>query len=203
MTFATLFPSSRREPTLPDYLEPVIDLKQLRQVGAPSRLGTMLLEGNLITEEQLAAAILRQRRTGRRLGHVLIDMGCATRDAILAALGAQLNVATTRVNARTAHQGAISALPEQVARTHTAFPIIKAGTTLVVAMGTPNSLIAIDDLRLASRCEIQAVLALEDEITAAIDGSYPQKQKMMPIMKKQSQADRKTPIKKKAVWGSR
>ena len=202
MTFTSPYSSSRREPTLPDYLEPGIGSRgSPRQAGAPSRLGTILLERRLITEGQLAEAILRQTRSGRRLGHVLLDMGCATEDASLDALGAQLDVATTRLNAGTVNRAAIASVPEQLARKHTAFPINKIGTTLVVAMGTPKNLIALDDLRIASRCEIQAVLALEDEITVAIDDHYPQQR--MPTMKKHSQTERKTPIKKKAVWGSR
>ena len=135
-------------------------------------LGKILLEKNLITDEQLNAAIARQKQTGRRLGHVLVDMGFATPDAILAALGAQLNVATTRVNAHTVNLDAVAALPEKVARKHTAFPLLKAGPTLVVAIGTPKDLTALDDLRFASGCEIQTVLALEDEITAALDRYY-------------------------------
>jgi type IV pilus assembly protein PilB len=140
--------------------------------GGPIALGKILLDQNIITEEQLNAAIARQKRTGRRLGHVLVDMGLATPDAVLAALGSQLNVATTRVNAHTVNPDALSSLPEKVARKHTAFPVLKAGTTLVVAIATPKDLIALDDLRFASGCEIQTVLALEDEISAALDRYY-------------------------------
>lgn len=182
----------------------------------PRRLGRILLERDLVTEEQLNAAVARQRLTGRRLGHVLVDMGYATSDAILAALGSQPNVATTRVTAHTMKPNAIRSLPEEVARRHTALPIIKVGTTLVVAIGTPNDLIALDDLRLASGCEIQPVLALEDDITAAIDGCYKNacpptqiepasgtttnKEQAMTAKK---QTVQKSPVKKKAVWGSR
>jgi type IV pilus assembly protein PilB len=135
-------------------------------------LGNILLERKLISDEQLTAAIARQKRTGRRLGHVLVDMGLATPDEILAALGAQLNVRTTRVNAYTVQPDAVSALPEKVARKHTAFPITRIGSTLVVAIATPKDLNALDDLRFASGCEIQTTLALEDEINAALDCYY-------------------------------
>ncbi len=156
--------SPRLEPAAPDALE--------SKRGTAQSLGKILIERDLITNDQLNAAIARQKKTGRRLGHVLVDMGFATADAILAALGAQLNVSTTRVNAYTVNPQAISALPEKVARKHTAFPIARVGQALVVAIATPKDMIALDDLRFASGCEIQTVLALEDEITAAIDRYY-------------------------------
>jgi type IV pilus assembly protein PilB len=140
--------------------------------AVPASLGRILRDRNLITEAQLDAAIERQKRAGKRLGQVLVDLGYTTPDAILAALSEQLGVPTTRVNAYTVNPEATGALPEKVARKHTAFPLTKVGTTLVVAIATPKDLIALDDLRFASGCEIQTVLALEDEITSAIDCYY-------------------------------
>jgi type IV pilus assembly protein PilB len=81
-------------------------------------------------------------------------------------------VPTARINAYTVSPEAIGALPEKVARRHTAFPLQKTGTTLVVALAMPKDLAALDDLRFASGCEIQTVLALEDEIIAALNRYY-------------------------------
>src|SRR5256885_13755206 len=58
-----------------------------------SALGELLLERDLITGEQLTAAINHQRVSGRRLGQVLIDMGFTTPDAVLGALSIQQGVA--------------------------------------------------------------------------------------------------------------
>ena len=76
------------------------------------------------------------------------------------------------MNANTVSAEAIQALPEKAARKHTAFPLMKKGTTLVVAMATPKDLAALDDLRFAAGCEIEIMLALEGEIHAAIDQYY-------------------------------
>ncbi|MEO5739076.1 MAG: GspE/PulE family protein [Vicinamibacterales bacterium] len=135
-------------------------------------LGSILLERNLITETQLQTGITHQKRSGGRLGQALVNLGYMTPDGILAALRDQLDVATTRVNANTVSSEAIQALPEKVARKHTAFPLMKKGATLVVAMATPKDLSALDDLRFAAGCEIEIMLALEGEINAAIDQYY-------------------------------
>jgi type IV pilus assembly protein PilB len=135
-------------------------------------LGSLLLERNLITEAQLKAAIEQQRRTGRRIGHVLIDLGATTQDAVLGALSVQLGMPAMRINAYTVESAALHALPEKVARKHGAFPVQKVGTVLTVALATPADLETIDDLRFASGCEIRTVVALEDEIALAIDRYY-------------------------------
>ena len=135
-------------------------------------LGSLLVERGLITERQLEVAIHEQKTTGRRLGQVLVEHGVVTPDALLEVLSAQLGVPTTRVNAYTVNPEALAALPEKVARRHTAFPLLKTGTTLLVALPMPKDLAALDDLRFASGCEIQTVLALEDEIVAALNRYY-------------------------------
>jgi type IV pilus assembly protein PilB len=140
--------------------------------GEHIALGTLLLEGELITEEQLAAAIDQQRRTGRRLDQVLIDMGATTPDAVLGALSVQLGIPGMRVNAYTVDQEALHALPEKVARKHSAFPLTKVGSTLTVALASLPDIQTIDDLRFASACEIRTVVALEDEIATALDRYY-------------------------------
>jgi type IV pilus assembly protein PilB len=145
-----------------------------RSAGRPgvAALGALLRDRGLLTEEQLAIAIARQKQTGHRLGHLLVELGFVTAEAVLEALSQQLGVPTVRVNAHTVHADALSALPEKVARRHTAFPLQKIGTTLVVALASPKDLTALDDIRFASGCEVQTVLALEEEILSALNRYY-------------------------------
>jgi len=138
----------------------------------PTALGAMLRDRGVVTDEQLSIAIARQKTTGRRLGQVLVELEFVTPDAVLEALSQQMGVRTVRVNAHTVQPEAVSALAEKVARRHTAFPVQKIGTTLVVALASPKDLNALDDIRFASGCDVQTVLALEDEILSAINRYY-------------------------------
>jgi type IV pilus assembly protein PilB len=137
-------------------------------------LGQVLLERNLITPEQLAAAIEQQRVSNRRIGQVLLDLGFTTHDAVLGALSVQLGVQATRLNGFTVSAAAVQALPERVARKHLAVPLQRIGQLLHVAIASPNDLAALDDIRFAAGCHIQTFVALEDEIVAAIDRFYAQ-----------------------------
>ena len=138
----------------------------------PEPLGAILLQQCFITADQLSAAIERQRDTGQRLGHVLVEMGFTTPDAVLGALSLQLGIASVRLNSHTVHRDAVRALPEKVARRHMAFPLMKVGGTLKVAIATPKDLNALDDIRFASGCRIETVIALEDEIQEAFERYY-------------------------------
>lgn len=117
-------PASRREPRA---------LSLPRATG--TALGQILLERRLITADQLAIAIEHQKSTaGRRLGQVLLDLGFATADAVLGALSVQLGVPATRLNAYTVSAAAVRALPERIARKHSAVPLQKLGQMLQVAI---------------------------------------------------------------------
>ena len=135
-------------------------------------LGAMLLERKLVTPDQLRQAMERQKRTRRRLGRVLVELGFATQESVLEVLSAQLGVPSTRVNSYTVNPDAVQCLSEKVARKHTAFPLLKVGSTLVVAIASPKDLHALDDLRFASGCGIQMMVAMETEIQTALDKYY-------------------------------
>ena len=156
---------------------PKLPLRATRPAGArpepgPKALGAMLRDRGVLTDEQLSTAIARQKKTERRLGQVLLELGFVTPEVVLEVLSQQLGVPTARVNANTVQPEAVGTLPEKVARRHTAFPLQKVGTTLVVALASPKDLNALDDIRFAAGCEVQTVLALEEEITSALNRYY-------------------------------
>ena len=58
----------------------------------PMGIGTILVERGLITESQLDEAIADQKRTGERLDHVLVRLGCVDADKVLEAIGRQFDM---------------------------------------------------------------------------------------------------------------
>jgi type IV pilus assembly protein PilB len=135
-------------------------------------LGEILVERKALTEEQLREAMTRQQRSRKRLGEILMELGFASPDAVLDGLSAQLGVPPTRVNSYTVTPEALTYLSERVARKYTAVPLLKVGSTLVVATANPRDLQALDDLRFAAGCEVQTMIALESEIQQALATFY-------------------------------
>ena len=135
----------------------------------PQHLGKLLVDRGLVTSDQLDDALVRQKKVGKPLGQTLVDLGLIKVEEILQALSDQFGVPATRVNAYTMDPAALAAVPEKVARQHLAFPLFRVGNVLTVAVADPKNLAALDDLRFASGCEIQPVVALEEEIGLALD----------------------------------
>jgi len=132
----------------------------------------MLVDRGVITTEQLDTAVSRQKSVRKPLGQTLVDLGMTTVDQLLDALSAKFGIPATRVNAYTMDPDALKAVPEKIARQHMAFPLFRVGNTLTVAVADPHNLSALDDLRFATGCEIQPVVALDEEIGLAIDRFY-------------------------------
>ena len=135
-------------------------------------LGEILVESKTLTEEQLREAMTRQQRSKKRLGEILMELGFASPDEVLDGLSTQLGVPPTRVNSYTVTPEALAYLSEKIARKYTAMPLIKVGSTLMVATANPRDLQALDDLRFAAGCDVQTMIALESEIQHALATFY-------------------------------
>ena len=56
------------------------------------RIGDLLIEHKVISQEQLGAALADQKKSGRKLGKVLIESGYVTEDQLLDFLARQLSI---------------------------------------------------------------------------------------------------------------
>lgn len=59
------------------------------ETAAKRRLGDIIVQRRLITEEQLAAALAEQRTSGAKLGEVLVELGMITRMALAGVISEQ------------------------------------------------------------------------------------------------------------------
>ncbi|MBU0503529.1 MAG: GspE/PulE family protein [Candidatus Omnitrophota bacterium] len=67
---------------------------------------------------------------------------------------------------------ALKLIPESIARKYTMVPIFKIRETLTVAIPNTSDIVALDEARLASGCDIQAIRADESEIIMVIEQNY-------------------------------
>ena len=65
------------------------------------RLGDILVESNLVSDEQISEALKLQKETGKVLGEILTEMGVVTEDVILDALSKQLHLEVVQLSAMT------------------------------------------------------------------------------------------------------
>src|SRR5438034_605995 len=65
-------------------------------------------------------------------------------------------------------------IPPDIAVKHTVLPLKREGRTLTVAIGDPNNVTAIEDLKFVTRCDVFPVIAAEYPLRNAIDRYYQQ-----------------------------
>ncbi len=140
-------------------------------VTARKSLGDYMLEKGYISPEQLQEALKAQQNTHGELSKVLIDMGLPARD-VYEAKAQEMNVGFWDYNTFKPEAGAVNIVPEHIAKRLNVMPLKKEGAKLWVAMADPNNLIATDQIRLVSRCAVQGVLGIPEQIEDAIAKNY-------------------------------
>ncbi len=136
------------------------------------RLGALLVDAGVITEEQLNIALAEQNRTGSRLGTILTDLGIASDEAISRAVASQNGVEHYDLENLQFEPDAVRCVPEDVARRHVLVPVSLSKGTLVVAMANPADIMAIDEIERTSDLFVEAACAGRTQILRALDRVY-------------------------------
>jgi len=140
------------------------------------KLGQILLNEGLITEEQLDKAIELQKKEGTRLGETLINLGIVTEKDIVIAMAKQLSIPYASYSKgllRPAeNQDLAKMVPEDYARKNMLLPISVHMNSLTVAFVDPLDLIVIDNLKRMTNCEINPIIATKSDLQRAIDEFY-------------------------------
>ncbi|MFQ1658541.1 MSHA fimbrial ATPase MshE [Aeromonas veronii] len=137
------------------------------------RLGDLLVQEQIISDDQLQLALQQQRQTGRKLGTTLIDLGFISEVQLLQFLARQLDVPFFDLNNLTIDAAAVPLLPEVQARRYRALAVNLTDDKVTVAMSDPADLSALDAVAalLSPRIMVLAV-AREGQLLEYFDRLY-------------------------------
>ncbi|MBI4349654.1 MAG: type II secretion system protein GspE, partial [Elusimicrobia bacterium] len=142
-------------------------------MGLSKRLGDLMVETGVLTPAQLHEALRAQQKEGSKLGAILVDKGFITEVQLLQFLSRQCGIDYVRMSEiGQVAEDVIKKVPEALARQHVLMPIGMAKNKLRLAVADPLNVLVIDDLKLMTGYEIEAVLASESDILAALDKHY-------------------------------
>ena len=140
------------------------------------KLGEMLKEAGLLTEEQIQTALKEQKRKKSPIGDIFVELGFISEKDIAETLAIQLEVPFV-----SGDQGLLkprqdqdlgNVLPHDVARQYNVLPLSRDNNVLTVAITDPSDLMSIDNLRSVTNCEISPVIATKTDIKKAQDEFY-------------------------------
>jgi MSHA biogenesis protein MshE len=137
------------------------------------RIGDLLVEHKIISDAQLQAALADQKKSGRKLGRVLIENGFVKEDMLLELLSRQLAIPFIDLTSFELNPEQVQKLPETYARRYRA--IVLKGTVdggLLLGMGDPTDIFAYDELVRILKSPVQLAVVKESDLLHCIDRFY-------------------------------
>ena len=150
---------------------------------AVKKLGELLIEAGLITKPQLEEVLKEsKKKTGTRIGSILVKKGYATEMDIAQTLSFQLNIPFIDIASTDIDPEAINLVNEKLARKYLLLPLYFEGKILDVAMADPLNLNAVDDVRFAAGLQVRPFVATPSSIAEAIRLHYHLNQPIEELM---------------------
>jgi hypothetical protein len=140
---------------------------------ARKKLGEMLVEAGVLSEQGLRAALNEQRRWGGTLGHKLVDMKLVSEAELVRVLSLQLSIPTVEIDKLDISPDVIDLIPLELAHEHYLIPFAQQMKFLDVAMADPTNLGILDELRIRTQLNIRPYLAGPRMIERALARYYP------------------------------
>jgi len=128
------------------------------------RIGEVLLDEGMLTQDELDKALAEQRASGEMLGKLLVDRGVVTSSSLVQALAKSHGVQGCNLRHGLIDPALLTLIGQEECERLKVIPMFRVHGTLTVAMAEPQSLPTIDRLKQLTQLDIHPVLALEANI---------------------------------------
>jgi hypothetical protein len=139
---------------------------------ARKKLGEMLVEAGVLSEQGLRMALNEQKRWGGTLGRMLVEMKLLNEAELVRVLSKQLHLPTIDIDNIEIHPSVLELVPAELAEQHNIVPFAQPMKFLDVAMADPTNLGIIDELRIRTQLNIRPYLAGPKMIERALAKHY-------------------------------
>ncbi|HPH13870.1 MAG TPA: GspE/PulE family protein [Burkholderiaceae bacterium] len=136
------------------------------------RLGDVLVQQRLISQEQLQQTLELQRQTGKKVGRLLIESGVITEELLANGLARQLRIPFVNLKTFPFRGDVVKLLPESAARRFRALVLEDKGDSLLIALADPLDLAAYDELHRILKRNIAIAAVPESQLPLALDRLY-------------------------------
>ncbi|MCK4248209.1 MAG: type IV-A pilus assembly ATPase PilB [Candidatus Omnitrophica bacterium] len=136
-------------------------------------LGEMLVNLGIIADEQLQQALDKQAETQDRLGDILVKLGHIDHQTLQKVLASQFGMETVVLDGVSISDDVVRLIPADLAWRHKMIPLKQENDVLSIAISDPLDLLAVDNLRLILKCDVQPNLADPDDIEQYLKRYYP------------------------------
>jgi len=146
------------------------------------RLGEMLIEEGLITEEQLREALVEHKKAGLKLGQFLVQRGVVSENQIVDLLSRQLKIDKYHPERYPLDVELGRLIPQEIAQKYQFVPLRKKGRLLTIAMTDPLDINTLDTIELMTNAEVEPVVCTERELDQLMNGIYGMQSKIDSVL---------------------
>lgn len=157
---------------LDDVNGPYRPSSQAQSGAARKRMGDILIDRELITEDQVNEAIRLQEKLGKRMGQIIIEKGWVSEAEMLSALASQLNMPFVRLRPGLYDVAAVNLLGKEIAQRLKLVPLFKVRGVLSLATADPQAIPSFDEVEERTGCKVRAVLSSQEDILKTINEAY-------------------------------
>ncbi len=140
--------------------------------GTELQLGQVLVNEGKLDPDDLEMALREHRKTGERLGEILVKMNLVTIEDVLKAVASQLSMPYIKLSEITIPQDVIEKIPAKLVTHYNLIPVEQSNGVLKVAVSDPLDIHTLDDLRMLLKTEVEPVVSAPKEIDDAIKKYY-------------------------------
>ena len=133
------------------------------------RLGEILKEWGLVTDDQIREALEQQKQSGKRLGECLVALGACSDVDVVKALALQFDMEYVDLDVVSISHDVFELIPENIIQEYTVLPLSRERNKLKVAITDPLDLETIDALRFRLNMEVETALAPRKKVLQVIN----------------------------------
>ncbi len=135
-------------------------------------LTSILVECGIVTDEQVAQGLARQRETGLLIGETLVELGFTTEENIGWALSRQLGFPYADVHPSSVDAAMVKRFPESLLRRIQAVPLFGTEEETTFAMADPTDVDAVAELKAAAGIPVSLVIGGPGSIRRVLDAVF-------------------------------
>lgn len=149
--------------------------------GKKIRIGDLLVQQGIITEEQLKIALEEQRTRKAKIGETLLALGYVSQEVFSSVVCEQLGIEPIDLRSDIIHEKALKLLDSELMKKYESIPFgfeEDDVNVLKVAMADPMNLEAIDDISFVTNMEVKPYFATVSQVAIQLDRMFGKKQAM-------------------------
>ncbi len=145
------------------------------------RIGDLLVQNKVISEAQLGAALAEQKKSGRKLGRTLVDLGYVEEERLLRFLSQQLDIPYVDLRHYKVRPETVRLLAETYARRYRAIVLDDSGPEILVGMADPTDIFGYDELSRILKRPLRQAVVREADLLRTVDVVYRRTEEIVSI----------------------